>query len=128
MANAAQLPPIRRATGFALMMVVAVVAIASVLGFVMLTSASMQGRAGSNHTKMMSADYQAESGLNIAMYYLQQPGHAPSQSADGYWGGFNADYTLPNGMPCNVSVAVTRDATDPWTYDVTSTAAVGTSD
>ena len=106
-------------------MVVAVIAIASILGYVMLSSASLQNQAGSNQVKMLSADYLAESGLNIAMYYLQYPKNAPARNADGYWSGMNADYTLPNGSPGSLSVVVARDPSDIWTYEIAATASVG---
>jgi Tfp pilus assembly protein PilX len=117
-----RLPPRR---GVALVVVLAVVAIASVLGYVMLSTASMQNRAGSNHARRISADYLAESGINIAMYYLQYPDRAPARNADGYWGGSSADYTLPNGYPSNLVISVTRDASDPWTYEVIAVGTVG---
>ena len=107
------------------MLVIAVIALASILGYVMLSSATLQNRAGSNQIKTLSADYLAESGLNIAMYYLQYPKNAPALNGDGYWSGMNGNYTLPNGRPGSLSVAVTRDATDPWTYEIAATASVG---
>ena len=115
------------------MMVVAVVAIASILGYVMLPTASLQNHAGSNQTKLLSAAYLAASGVNIAMYYLQYPLEAPARNAEGYWSGMNADYTLPNGCPATLTVAVTQ-ATDntaappkviPWTYEIAASASVG---
>jgi Tfp pilus assembly protein PilX len=120
--------------GVALMMVVAVVALASILGYTMLHTASLQNHAGTNQTKLLSADYLAESGLNIAMYYLQYPLEAPARNADGYWSGMNADYTLPNGSPATLTVSVTR-AMDtsappqpiPWTYEIAASASVGSS-
>jgi hypothetical protein len=113
-------------------MVVAVVALASILGYVMLHTAALQNHAGANQTKLLSADYLAESGVNIAMYYLQYPLEAPARNADGYWAGMNADYTLPNGCPATLTVAVTQ-ATDssvppkvvPWTYEIAASASVG---
>ena len=104
------------------MMVIAVVAVASMLGYVMLAGATLQSRASSNQNKRASADYLAESGLNIAMYYLQKPENAPSLNASGYWAGMSGSYMLPNGMSSTLEVAVTRDASDQWTYEVVSTA------
>src|SRR5688572_17257892 len=115
----------RSRRGIALMMVVAVVALASTLGYVMLVSASLQSRASTNQTKLVSAEYLAESGLNIAMYYLEHPNRAPAVNAEGYWAGMNTSYGLPNGSVGTLSVSVTRDATDPWTYEVVSAASVG---
>jgi cytoskeletal protein CcmA (bactofilin family) len=37
----------------------------------------------------------------------------------------NGSYTLPNGSPASLTVVVTRDATDPWTYELVATATVG---
>ncbi|MEA2733725.1 MAG: hypothetical protein QOE14_176, partial [Humisphaera sp.] len=118
------------------MMVIAVIAIAAVLGYVMLSTASLQNRAGSNQSKLVSADYLAESGLNIAMYYLQHPEQAPATNADGYWAGMNTNYTLPNGSPSTLIVSVTQaldtstapSTSVPWTYEVVSSASVGSSD
>ena len=107
-------------------MVLAVVGLASVLGFVMLSSASLQGRAGANQIKSTSADYVAESGLNLAMYYLQHADDHPTLlNAEGYWGGMSTSYTLPNGLPATLDVSVTRDPADQWAYEVVSTAQVG---
>jgi Tfp pilus assembly protein PilX len=122
----------RRPRGIALMMVIAVIAIASVLGYVMLSTASLQNHAGANQVKLLSADYLAESGINIAMYYLQYPGRAPALNAEGYWSGMNAEYTLPNGSPATLTVGV-QQAMDnssppkpvPWTYEIATSAAVG---
>lgn len=115
------------------MMVIAVIALASILGYTMLHTASLQNHAGTNQTKLLSADYLAESGLNIAMYYLQYPLEAPARNAEGYWSGMNADYTLPNGCPATLTVSVTQamdnSATPakaiPWTYEVATSASVG---
>jgi len=122
-----------RPRGVALMMVVAVIALASILGYVMLQTASLQNHAGTNQIKLLSADYLAESGLNIAMYYLQYPLQAPARNADGYWSGMNADYTLPNGCPATLIVSVTPAMDNsappkpvPWTYEVAASASVGT--
>jgi Tfp pilus assembly protein PilX len=111
--------------GFALMMVISVVALAAFLGYAMLATSTLQSRASSNQIKLVSADYLAESGLNVAMYYLQKPENAPSLNASGYWAGTSQSYTLPNGLPSTLNVTVTRDASDPWTYEVVSTAEVG---
>jgi Tfp pilus assembly protein PilX len=124
-ARASQLRLTLRPRGVALVMVITVIAVATVLGYVMLSSASLQQHAGANQTKLLSADYLAESGLNIAMYYLQYPEQAPALNPDGYWAGMNASYTLPNGSPGSLSVVVTRDPDDKWTYEVVASASVG---
>jgi Tfp pilus assembly protein PilX len=125
--NAEQVRRSRNRRGFALMMVIAVVALAAFLGYAMLASSTLQSRASSNQIKLVSADYLAESGLNVGMYYLQKPENAPSLNGDGYWSGMSQSYTLPNGQPATLDVSVTRDASDQWTYEVVSTAQVGQS-
>lgn len=111
-------------------MVITVVALATVLGYVMLSTASLQHRAGSNQNKSLSADYLAESGLNIAMYYLQYPQQAPALNAAGHWAGMNGEYTLPNGSAGSLSVVVAQAMDDmavaiPWTYEIAASASVG---
>ncbi|MEO6434398.1 MAG: hypothetical protein ABIP55_01380 [Tepidisphaeraceae bacterium] len=113
----------RRRKGLALMLVVAVVAIASVLGFVMLSSASLQNTAGSNQVKLSGAEYAAESGINIAMYYLQYPDQAPSLNAGGYWPGTTTDLAMADRV--TLSIGVTRDASNEKVYEVVTVATVG---
>jgi hypothetical protein len=108
------------------MLVMTVVAIASVLGFVMLSSASLQNRAGANEGRQMSADYLAESGINLAMYYLQYPENAPALNVDGYWSGTGGAIGLASSIDGTVNVTVTRDASDKWTYEIVSAATAGT--
>src|ERR1043166_875609 len=107
------------------MLVVAAVALASVLGFVMLAMATLQNRAGGNSARLMSADYLAESGLNIAFYYLQYPDRAPSLNSSGYWAGTGGDLVVTSNPRGTINVTVTRDATDSWTYEIISTATCG---
>jgi hypothetical protein len=116
--------------GIALMLVVAAVALASVLGFVMLSSAALQTRAAANQGRLTAADYLAESGLNIAMYYLQYPEKAPGYAGNfggvGYWNGTGGYISIGSAVDGTVDVTVTRDASDIWTYEVVSTAKTGT--
>jgi Tfp pilus assembly protein PilV/cytoskeletal protein CcmA (bactofilin family) len=113
-------------SGFAMMMVLAAVAIAAVLSFALLAGATLQTRTRGNASRSVSAEYLAESGLNLAMYYLQNPNSAPSLNASNYWAGTSSPVTIGNGT---VSVTVTRDAAagNNWTYEITSTATVGSS-
>lgn len=116
--------------GIALVLVVSAVAIASVLGFVMLSSAALQTRAAANQGRLGAADYLAESGLNIAMYYLQNPDKAPGYATNfggtGYWTGTGGYISLADSVEGTVNVSVTRDASDIWTYEIVSTAQAGT--
>src|SRR5439155_24448945 len=103
----------------ALLLVVAVVALASTLGFVMLCSATLSNRAGGNQQRLIANDYLGESGINLALYYLQHP---PSGDPQDYWTGANV--TIVSAGSVNASAV--RDATDPWTFEVTPTATAGT--
>lgn len=111
--------------GMALIMVVAVVALATVLGYAMLCSATLSNIAGSNQTKLQSADNLAESGINLAMYYLQYPAEAPSLNGDSYWAGTGGDIAISSSVAGTVNVTVTRDPTDQWTYEVVSVGKAG---
>jgi Tfp pilus assembly protein PilX len=122
------MPSRKQPRGIALILVVSVVALASVLGFVMLSSAALQTRAGANQGRLTSADYLAESGINIAMYYLQYPEKAPgypSFTGLGYWAGTGGDISIASDVTGTVNVAVTRDANDSWSYEIVSTAKAG---
>ncbi len=68
------------------------------------------------------AEYLAESGINLAMYYLQNPDKAPALNAAGYWGGTTSNIALGDGT---VGVTVTQDSSDSSMYEVTSIGAVG---
>lgn len=112
--------------GMALLLVVAVLAIATALGYVMLSSATLQNRAAGNQVRLATADYLAESGINLAMYYLQYPDRAPTLNAQGYWAGTGGDLAIASSIDGTVNVTVTQDASDIWSYEVVSTAKAGT--
>ena len=63
--------PVRRRQGMALVMVITVVAVAAVMGYAMLANNTLQSRVGSNAKLGAQADSLAESGIQIAMYKLQ---------------------------------------------------------
>src|SRR5687768_10868605 len=112
--------------GFALLLVVATLALMSGLSYAMLAAATLQNRTGGNQSRLMTADYLAESGLNLAMYYLQYPDRAPGYDTNfaglGYWGGTGGNLAISSSIDGTVNVTVTRDATDSWTYEVVSVA------
>jgi Tfp pilus assembly protein PilX len=112
--------------GFAMIMVLAAIAIAVVMGFAMLAGATLQTRTRGNASRSISAEYLAESGINLALYYLQNPNNAPSLNASGYWAGTSSAVTIGSGT---VTVTVTRDTTasNTWTYEIVSSATVGAS-
>src|SRR5271156_3838177 len=69
--------PRRRRRGMALVLVVAVLAVAAVLGYAMLSANTLQAEISSNLMNAAGAEYVAESGVNVGMYYLQWPASAP---------------------------------------------------
>jgi hypothetical protein len=110
--------------GFALVQVLVVVGIVAVMGLAMLSSSALQVQQGLNAQLAAEADTLAESGVNLAMYYLQYPGRAP-QLKSGYWPG-GSDLKLGSGTHAGgADVSVARDMSDTEIYYVTSTGKVG---
>jgi hypothetical protein len=64
--------------GIALLLVLAAVAMATIFGFALLSSTSLQAQVGGNNAGSTSADYLAESGLQTGMYFLQYPSRMPA--------------------------------------------------
>ena len=123
-------PHARRRRGVAMLLVLAVVVVASVLGYAMLSSAAMTKQANTNAAVTASAQGMAESGVNLALYYLQNPDKAPTYptvpTADLnrqlYWQGTNGQY-IDIGSPAvgSVKVAVNRTlVSNRWQYEVTA--------
>ncbi len=107
--NAIQtISPRRRhsARGMALVMVIAVLATASILAYAILSSASLQGSISDNLSTSASSEYIAESGINIATYYLQNPELAPASWTS------NPSYKLQaSGVPLNDGTSAAFDVT-----------------
>ena len=110
-------------SGVALVIVISAIALAAVLGYALISGAMLQSRTSSNAAKVAQADYLAESGLNLALLYLQNTDKAPSLNASGYWSG--GTYTVGTNPPLTMTVTVTRDATDTNAYEVSSVGNVG---
>jgi hypothetical protein len=109
--------------GVALMLVLIVIALASVLGYAMLSSAALRTQIGHNAEITSQAETLAESGVNLAQYYLQYPEYAPGGpfTATGtYWTGTGGPIAFTSGVSGTIDVTVTRDAADKWTYDIVS--------
>src|SRR4051812_25184451 len=62
--------------GIAMILVVVMMAAAAVMSFALLSSASMQAEAARNSVSSSNADTLAQSGTNLAMYYLMYPDKA----------------------------------------------------
>jgi Tfp pilus assembly protein PilX len=73
--------------GMALMLVILAMGVASILAMALLSAASIEAEVNANSVQAISADSLAESGVAIAMYYLQYPAKAPSLGAGNFYTG-----------------------------------------
>src|SRR4051794_10174844 len=97
--------------GFSLMMVTAVIAVASVMGIAILSSSALQAEASSNQDQAARADNLAGSGIAVGLYYLQNlndAGKCPMPAL-----------TNPGGVYSKLGQGV--GATVPGTFDLTVT-------
>ena len=123
--------PARR--GVAMLLVLGVIVMGSVLGYAMLSSAAMQKQATTSAAAIAGAQGLAESGVNLAIHYLQNPEKAPGFPTTyataaqfdrdwGYWRGTNGayvDFGSPSVGSCRVDVD-RPDAANRWKYRITS--------
>jgi hypothetical protein len=105
------------------MLVVILMALASVMAYALLAGQTLQAVAASYPATQVQADALAESGLELAMYYLQHPKNAPSLTpmsgtVPAYWTG-NSSITF-SGLSGSANVAVTPDGTSGTLFNVTS--------
>lgn len=78
-------PPRRR--GIAMILVMSVVLIVSVMTAGMIASSAVRAHIGPDMADRAKAAALADSGIDIAAYYMENPMLAPSLGADGYWTG-----------------------------------------
>lgn len=95
--------------GGALVMVMITVGLASVMAISLLSSASLQAQAGNNAVRAAQAEYLAESGVNLAMFYLQHPDKYSGSMPLGYYPG-EANANLGSSAGGTVTTSVTWDA------------------
>jgi len=103
--------------GYALVLVVGLVAAVSVLGLAYIDSNSIDVQTSFNVVNASRARYVAESGVEHALYWLARY-NPPSVNADGYWpgaSGRNVDATDDY-----YDVTVTRDGDDPGLFKIVS--------
>lgn len=110
-----------------MMLVLIMMAVATIMAYALLGNAAVQDEASANQASASQADALAESGIELAMYYLQHPANAPSLVAAAgnnppYWSG--ASNISFSGMPGTVTVTVSPSGT---TGTVWSVNAVGSS-
>ena len=106
------------------MIVLFVVAIASVLSFALIGSQSTLATASDNGVKALQADAMAESGLQLATYYLKNPSAAPVLNGSGYYPG-QTGVSLGSDIQGTVDITVTQVSNG--TFDIACTANSGTS-
>jgi hypothetical protein len=108
--------PTKQRRGIALVLVIVAMAIVSTLGFAILSAASLQSSESESVLQSAQADELAESGVVVAMYYLQHPSNAPSL-VNGVWPGAT-NMTITSGASGTATVAVTASGSQ---YAVQST-------
>jgi len=108
-------------SGVALIMVIAMMGLCACLGYAMLYGASTDAQAADNAVMTAQADVLAESGVNLAMYYLRFPAKAPANfltSMDTYTASnirFGSDATGYTDL------TVVRDVPGGWEFTISST-------
>ena len=112
----------RKNRGFALLMVIAVLGLTAVLGFAMMSGTELQVQTGQNALNAAAADSLAESGMNLAAYYLQYPSAAPSLNSFGFWAGATG-FSFGSSVPGTVDIVVSSPSTN--VYSITSTGKSG---
>lgn len=80
--------------GIALILVIAATALATIMGLAILGTSSLHAAASRNQTAALRAEYLAESGLELGLYYLQNPNAAPNRGSDGLYNGTAPGQTL----------------------------------
>ncbi len=122
------LPTHRRAAtrrGVALLLVLGVVAAASILGWAMLSASSMHAQVNENVSDSVASKYLADSGVSYAMYYLRYPEKSPvALTAGTYNNHYGGEYglTLWSDAAGPVDIVVTNTALN--TYLIRSTSIV----
>lgn len=109
--------------GVALLLVLGVIAAASILSWAMLSSASMRAQLDSNVNDATEAQYLAESGVSYAMYYLRYPSKSPVALTTGPYDTFypgQDSLSLWSDAGGNVDIAVTNTAKNTFVIRSTS--------
>jgi Tfp pilus assembly protein PilX len=104
----------RPRTGVALILVLFVISFATVMGFALLSSASLQVNISANAVHAAQARYLAESGLNLGVYYLLHPEQSPKSASDRFWSG-GTSIGLGSAVNGTFDIAITpSDASAPY--------------
>ena len=108
--------------GVALVLVLAVMAIAAIMSMAVLSSAALQAQVKGNAVQAAEAQYLAESGVNLALYYLQNPAEAPVLAASVYPGETGVTFGADVAGTCDITV--TNAGAD--VYEIIATGHAGT--
>ena len=100
-----------------MIIVLVFVALATVLAFALLNSQSTMVQAGDNGARAAQADALAESGMQLASYYLQNPAAAPVLNAQGFYPG-QTGVSLGSNVNGTVDITVTQLSSS--TYSISS--------
>lgn len=120
-------PPNRKLRGIALLLVMVIVALASLIGFALLSSASLQAQVAESGARSAAAEYLAESAVQAAIFYLANPSKVPGDWDDA------PGYVLfkQNGVIAGVSgsfdVQVTPSSSVSDAYEITAVGRSGAS-
>lgn len=117
-------PRARRSRGIALILVLCLVGVCSVLGFAMLSTASLQVRVSANSEEAAALEALSDSGMQMAAYYLQNVHAAPAGecttvAGQTWWAG-RSNFSIA-GLTGTATVTVAPVTTD--VFDVVVTAA-----
>jgi hypothetical protein len=113
-----------RRRGVALVLVLAIMALVTVMVYSMLAGSVVQEESATGLAGAAQADALSESGIELAMYYLQYPQHAPtllptSGLIPSYWpGGTNITFA---GVPGSCTVSVSPQGTSGLLWTLVST-------
>lgn len=103
----------REKRGVALLLVLGVIAAASILSWAMLSSATLRGQLDVSVQDATSCKYLADSGVSYAMYYLRYPEKSPVALTNGpynkFYGG-QSNVVLWENADGKVNIAVTNTA------------------
>jgi hypothetical protein len=100
------------------MLVMVVVAVATVMGFAMVSASALQSQTTSNLRYVSTAEYLADSGAQLALHYLQYPSSSPVPMPNGYYPG-QTGVTFGSGVAGTADITVTYDASGDL-YAITS--------
>lgn len=108
------------------MLVVLVMALATILAYSLLSGSAVQATAGANAVAAATARAQAESGIHLAMYYILNPANAPAT----FWNNTTSNITFSTVSPAATipgSVSIQIGAPTNGCYPVTAVGSSGSS-